>query len=162
MESTLLLDTAAWDLVLDANGTSAVANEPYALAQDAASAIKTFLGECYWDTTIGIPYLTEILAKNPSIALLKATFVAAALTVPDVASAECFLTSITARGVAGQVQVRSAARKAAFMIFSMRSRGFISSPLCTRLSALNSEPRLYRDYPRLSKAEIRWLMSSLF
>jgi hypothetical protein len=30
---TLLLDTVAWDLVLDVNGNIAVADEPYALAQ---------------------------------------------------------------------------------------------------------------------------------
>lgn len=107
--STLLLDTAAWDLVLDANGDIAVATEPYSLAQDAASAIRTFLGECYWDTTIGVPYLTDILGRNPSIALLKALLVDAAETVPGVASAECFITALSARSVSGQVQVTSQA-----------------------------------------------------
>lgn len=107
MSSTLLLDTLAWDLVLDANGNIAVAAEPYALAQDAASAIKTFLGEVYWDTTIGVPYLEQILGKNPSLALLKALFVQAARTVPGVADARCFLSAMNARGVSGQVQVTS-------------------------------------------------------
>jgi hypothetical protein len=36
--------------VLDAEGNIAVASEPYSLAQDAASAIKTFAGEVFWDT----------------------------------------------------------------------------------------------------------------
>ena len=60
---TLLLDVAAWDLVQDALGNIAVATEPYSLAQDAASAIKTFLGECYLDTTYGIAY-GLILGRN--------------------------------------------------------------------------------------------------
>lgn len=107
MASTLLLDTVAWDLVLDANGNIAVADEPYSLAQDAASAIKTFLGECWWDTTVGIPYLQQILGKRPSPAVLNAQFVAAAKTVPDVKSAVVVITQITDRSVAGQVQVTS-------------------------------------------------------
>lgn len=108
MAATILLDTVAWDLVLDVNGNIAVAREPYSLAQDAASAIKTFLGEVYFDTTIGIPYLTAILGKSPSLTLLKAQFEAAALTVPDVASAQCFIAAITDRELSGQVQVTSA------------------------------------------------------
>jgi hypothetical protein len=108
MPATMLLDRAAWDLVLDANGNIAVAAEPYSLAQDAASAIKTFLGECYFDTTVGVPWLTQILGKNVPIALLKQQLVDAALTVPDVASAQVFFTSTAGRFVQGQVQVTQA------------------------------------------------------
>lgn len=109
MPDTLLLDTLAWDLVLDAEGNIAVASEPYALAQDAASAIKVFRGEAYWDTAIGVPYLTQILGRQPSITLMKALFVAEAETVPGVAQAKCFLTSLSNRTVAGQIQVTSEA-----------------------------------------------------
>lgn len=102
---TLLLDTQTWDLVLDVNGNIAKASEPYSLAQDAASAIKTFLGEVYFDTSLGINYQSEILAKNPPLGLLKARLAAAALTVPGVATAVCFLTAVAGRIVSGQVQV---------------------------------------------------------
>lgn len=107
--STLLLDRVTWDLVLDADNNIAVASAPYSLAQDAASAIKTFLGEAYWDTLLGVPYLTEILGKNPSPTLLKALFSAAAETVLGVASAQCFLTAFDGRSLSGQVQVTSEA-----------------------------------------------------
>lgn len=107
--NTILLDLTTWDLVLDSAGNIAVAAEPYSLAQDAASAIKTFLGEVYWDSTIGVPYMTEILGKNPPLSLLKQQFVAAALTVPDVAAAKCFITEISSRGLTGQIQVTSRA-----------------------------------------------------
>lgn len=91
---------------MDANGNIAVATEPYSLAQDAASAIKTFAGECYFDTTIGVPYLSRIFTGNPpSVSTLKQLLVTAALTVPGVASATVFLTSANARGISGQVQV---------------------------------------------------------
>lgn len=106
MAATLLLDTVSWDLTVDASGNMAVANEPYALAQDAASAIKTFLGECYWDTTVGVPYKT-ILGKKPPLALLKQQLIDAAKTVPNVVSARVFIASLTDRSLTGQVQVIS-------------------------------------------------------
>ena len=107
MTSTLLLDTDSWDLTTDGFGNIAVASEPYALAQDAASAIKTFLGECYYDKTIGVPYLTQILGQNPSLALVKQQLIDAALTVPGIAAAQVFISSFSNRVLSGQVQVVS-------------------------------------------------------
>ena len=108
MASTLLLDRSAWDLVLDALGNIAVATEPYSLAQDAASAIKTFVGECYWDTTQGIDYLKLVFkGPPPSIGTLKRLFINAALTVTDVAAAQCFIQQASARQLIGQIQVTS-------------------------------------------------------
>lgn len=107
MPTTLLLDVSTWDLVVDAKGNIALASEPYALAQDAASACKTFLGECYWDTTVGVPLQQEILGHAPSVSLLKQRMVAAARTVPGVQSARFFLTAIDQRGLSGQLQVAS-------------------------------------------------------
>ena len=108
--ATIALDPEAWDLTLDASGNIALLAAPDSLAQDAASAIKTFAGECYWDTTVGVPYLTQILAPPPpqpppSLALLKQQFTEAALTVPGVAAAQVFITSFTNREISGQVQV---------------------------------------------------------
>jgi hypothetical protein len=105
MASTLLLDAVLWDLVLDANGNIAVADEPYSLAQDAASAIKTFLGECYWDTTVGVPYLQRIFGKSPPLNYIKTQMVSAAETVPGVLSAQVFIISLTNRVLKAQVQV---------------------------------------------------------
>lgn len=102
---TLLLDTVAWDLVLDAFGNIAVASDPYSQAQDAASAIRLFEGELFYDTTQGIPYWTSILGRTPPIALMKVKFVDAALSVPGVVQAQCFIAGITNRRVTGQVQL---------------------------------------------------------
>ena len=112
--ATITLDSATWDLELDASGNIAMTSAPDSLAQDAASAIKTFLGECYWDTTVGVPYLTQILGPPPpqappSLALLKQQFINAALTVPGVAAAQVFISGFSNRSIAGQVQVVSAA-----------------------------------------------------
>jgi hypothetical protein len=107
---TLLLDTVAWDLVLDASGNIAVATEPYSLAQDAASAIRTFLGECYLDTTVGVDWLGLILGQAPPLQLLKQLLANAAKTVQDVdpGSVLIFITAVSGRNVSGQVQVTSA------------------------------------------------------
>lgn len=103
---SLLLDAVEWDLVKDASGNIAVASDPYALAQNASSAIRLFQGELWYDTTQGVPYFQSFLGKRPNVALIRAKFVAAALTVPGVASALVFISSINDRGVRGQVQVK--------------------------------------------------------
>lgn len=102
---TLLLSPLTWDLMKDSAGNIAVAADPYSLAQDAASAIKLFLSELWFDTTQGVPYFTELFGEQPNIALMKAKFADAALTVPGVVSAAVFITSIIGRNVQGQVQV---------------------------------------------------------
>ena len=89
--STLLLDTQTWDLVLDASGHIAVAAPPYALAQSVACAARTWLGEVWYDTTVGVPY-DQILGQRPPAALVQASMVAAAMSVPGVLKAQCILT----------------------------------------------------------------------
>jgi len=103
-QNTLLLDTQAWDLVLDSNGNIALASPPYAVAQDVASAIRTFLGELWYDTTQGVPYWQQLLGQNPTISQIAAAFNQAALTVPGVATANTVITSISGREASRQVQ----------------------------------------------------------
>lgn len=105
---TILLDQLSGDLVLDISNNIAVAESPYALAQDAASAIKLFEGELYYDVTKGVPYFTAILGKLPPIALIKQHLADAALTVPGVTSARVFLTAVSNRTLSGQVQISDA------------------------------------------------------
>ena len=106
MPSTLLLDTQTWDLVVDNYGNIAVADEPYALAQDAASACRLFRGELWYDTSQGVPYWQAILGQMPPLAYIKAQLAAAASSVPNVRSAQVFIANITQdRLVSGQVQI---------------------------------------------------------
>ncbi len=109
MAATLLLDRATWDLVSDTAGNIAVATNPYQLAQDAASAIKLFQGELWYDTSKGVPYWAQILGYRPPISLVKAKLVAAALTVPGVVAATCYISEFTGRVVHGQVHVTDSA-----------------------------------------------------
>lgn len=106
--STLLLDTASWDLTVDASGNIAVAGPPYSLAQDAASQIKLYLGELFYDVDQGVPYFQEILGKFPSLSYLKAQLVQAAKLVPGVTAAAVFITAVADRNVSGQVQITDA------------------------------------------------------
>lgn len=102
---TLLLDTDRWDLVLDASGNIAMATNPYALAQDAASAVRLFQGELWYDTTQGVPYFEQILGQYPPIEFMRAQCVAAAMSVPEVVSATVYFTAVVGRALGGQVQI---------------------------------------------------------
>ncbi len=102
---TLLLDRTAWDLVVDASGDIAVASDPYSKAQDAASAVRLFQGELYYDTTKGVPYFGQILGLAPPLNYMRQKFVDAAKTVPGVVAAAAFISSFVGRKVSGQVQV---------------------------------------------------------
>jgi len=124
--NTIFLDPNAWDLTKDSFGNIAMSTDGYALAQDAASAIRTVKGEVYYDTTLGIPYFQQILGFSPPVSLMKAYFVQAALTVPEVATAVCFIASIANRQVTGQVQVRTARGQLA-------AANFVQSPAVTEL-----------------------------
>jgi len=108
MANTLLLDLDNWDLVIDSAGNIAMASNPYSMAQDVASACKTFLGEVYYDTTMGIPYWENVLGQLPPINVLQQYFVNQALTVPGVVSARCVINSFTDRSISGQVRFTDA------------------------------------------------------
>ena len=107
--STLCLDVGTWDLFPDASGNIAMAAPPYAVAQDVASAIRTFLGDCYYDQTIGIPYFAKILGQTPPLSLFKEYMQNAALTVPSVISATCVVESFLARAIKGHVSFTDSA-----------------------------------------------------
>lgn len=102
---TLLLAQDTWDLVIDVNGNLAIASEPYAQAQDVASAVRTQLGDLWYDTTTGIPYTPEIFGEPVRLQFVRQQVEAAALTVPGVTAARCVFASLRDRILTGQVQV---------------------------------------------------------
>lgn len=103
MSTSLLLEPATWDLTVDVDGNIAVASDPYSYAQDVACACRLVRGELYYDTTQGVPYW-QILGKLPPLQFIKNAYVTAAMTVPGIVAAKCFITSIVDRVVRGQVQ----------------------------------------------------------
>ena len=101
--TTLFLNPKTWDLALDAEGNIAYAIEPYAKAQDVASAIRLFKGELYYDTEKGIPYFDETFGKKQSLALYQYRLEQAALSVSGVVSAKATIESREGRIVAGAI-----------------------------------------------------------
>jgi hypothetical protein len=101
--NTLFLDTATWDLCLDTSRNIAVASDPYAIAQGVANACRTFLGEVWYDTTVGIPYFTDVLGQIPPLSLIKAHLEQAAMTVDGVVEAKSIITGYSARQLSGQI-----------------------------------------------------------
>lgn len=102
---TLLLDRTLWDVVLDSAGNIAVAAEPYAIAQDVASATRLFRGELWYDTAPGVPYFEQILGHSPPLGLLKSELIKAARTVPLVDTVKVFVSAAQGREIIGQIQV---------------------------------------------------------
>lgn len=105
MADTLLLDQAQWDLVLDIGGNIALASEPYSIAQDVSSAIRTFKGDIWYDTDSGIPYFERVLGQTPSMQYLRSQIEAAALTVPNVVKAQCVFAKVENRLLRGQCKI---------------------------------------------------------
>lgn len=81
------LDTESWDIMMDGKGNIAITANPYAVAQDAACACSTFLGECWYDTTLGIPFYEQILGRWPGTQLINSKLQSEALKLPYVQQA---------------------------------------------------------------------------
>ena len=103
MFNTMLLDRAAWDLVLDSAANIAMARPPYALEQDVASAVQLYLGELWYQGSKGIPYFDEVLGHLPPLSLLTGLIERQALTVSGVVSAQCIVATYNDRQVTGQI-----------------------------------------------------------
>lgn len=102
--NTLLLTTDTWDLCLDAAGNIAVASEPYSVAQDVASAVRVFLGDCWYNKSAGIPYFQSVLGQRPPLQQLKQWIIIQALLVPGCTNPSVYISSISNRQVTGQIQ----------------------------------------------------------
>jgi hypothetical protein len=101
----MLLDPGTWDLLTDARGDWAAAAAPYAVAQDAASEARTFLGEVFYDTTRGVPY-QQILGISPApVEFTRSRINSAAALVPGVVKSRTFFTAFNGRKISGQIQV---------------------------------------------------------
>lgn len=101
---TLLLDRTLWDLIIDSSGSIAMASNPYAIAQNVACAVKVFQGEAWFDTSLGVPYIPDILGG-----FIPSDFVALAnveaMKVPEVSAVNTVISAFDGKVVTGQIQV---------------------------------------------------------
>lgn len=108
MANTLPLNLDIWDLELDAAGNLNLTTPDASIAQDVASAIRTFLGECWYDTTLGLPYFGTILGQYPPPSLIISKIEQAALTIATVLTVKVVGLGLTAQRVlTGTVVVTS-------------------------------------------------------
>src|SRR6185312_17504381 len=107
MAKTLPLD-GGWDVILDPAGNWLLANPDSSIAQDVASAIRTFLGECWYDSTLGLPYFEQILGQRPPRSLVVSKIQREALRIPDVATAAVTLLGLKDRALTGVLQITRA------------------------------------------------------
>ena len=114
---TLLLDSVSWDLTTDIKNNIAVASDPYSQAQDAASAMRLFQGELWYDTTRGLPYWLKVFSGIQPLSLVRSLFIAQAKFVPGVVSVSCFFTAFINRQLRGQVQIKTSTGSTATTVF---------------------------------------------
>jgi hypothetical protein len=81
----LQCDPLTRDLVLTRGDLTLVSGVP-AIRQAVEFAMRSFRGEWFLDTSAGVPYFQQVLVKGANINALKATFSAAVLAVPGIAS----------------------------------------------------------------------------
>jgi hypothetical protein len=117
IQNTLLLDQTAWDLVLDINGDIALAGTPYSYAQDVASAVRTFIGECWYNTSLGLPYWQKILGELPPLGYIEQKISTQSLTIPNIIRAEVAILSFIDREIKGVILITDADSNPAIVSF---------------------------------------------
>lgn len=96
-----------WDIFSDASGQIALVSGAYAIAQNAANAVRLFKNDAYLAQTRGIPHFKIELGKAPAIAapILRTRIRETVLNVNGVTGAEVDLTfDESGRVMGGEVQ----------------------------------------------------------
>lgn len=107
MANTIPLHPDTWDIYLDANGNLELTNPDSSIAQDVASAVRTFEGECWYDTTLGMPYFQSILGKSPPNSLVVSNIRDQALTINGVNSVNVVGVGLNGRNLKGVIVLNS-------------------------------------------------------
>ncbi len=72
-----------WDLVTDATDLLLV-DAAEAIGQHLAQRLKTFAGEWFLDLRVGVPYLQQVLVKNPDPVVLDSIFKSEIINTPGI------------------------------------------------------------------------------
>lgn len=97
----LAIDASTNDLYLASDGSLATVTDAEAVGQHAKQRLSTFAGEWAYDTTCGVPWLSQILGKGYDPALAEAVVKAEILDTDGVTEITSFSVSFdkTSRGV---------------------------------------------------------------
>ena len=83
MAVDLALNVKSWDLVIK-NGDFLLIDNAERINQQIGITLKFWLGEWFLNTSLGIPYRTRILVKDPNLPQIAALFRLAIAKVPGV------------------------------------------------------------------------------
>lgn len=103
MNSLKLSDN--WDLALSVGGNMATASGVERIVQDVACYERVFLGEGWYDTEVGIPYLLRELADLPPAGLVRERANRRGLEAPGVIAVNTELTEFSNRTLHGIIHV---------------------------------------------------------
>lgn len=100
---SLPLKTDAWDIYLNSNGDMFLADNDSSIAQDVASSVRTFSGECWYNTTLGMPYFESIFGKNPPQSFVVDNIKTQAFTIVEVNSVNVLGVGLVDRTLKGVI-----------------------------------------------------------
>lgn len=83
----IALNAATHDIIINEDDIMFI-DDAERVAQQIKIQLMTFLGEWFLDTTHGVPYLEQILVKNPDGNIIEAILRSQILKVPDVVSVD--------------------------------------------------------------------------
>lgn len=90
---SLYLNPDNWDIELDGKGNLRTTDNPYACAQDVATACSTLRGECIYNATAGIPYFENIMGVQPGAGAVQTYLENEAMRLPYIAQASATVIS---------------------------------------------------------------------
>lgn len=106
MSLTLPLKTT-WDIYLNAAGDLFLADQDSSIAQDVASSVKTFEGECWYNNTLGMPYFQAIFGRAPPNSFVVDNIKKQAFTIDDVVSVNVQGIGLKNRNVSGVIVINA-------------------------------------------------------
>lgn len=86
MNSDLALSVSSHDLVFAENGDLIIISGAEQVAQQIKCKLRFWLGEWFLDSRKGVPYLDNILVKNPNLQQIRSIFRTQILGVAGVSS----------------------------------------------------------------------------
>ena len=107
MANTIPLHPDTWDIYLDANGNLELTDPDSSIAQDVASSVRTFEGECWYNNTLGMPYFQAIFGKSPPNSLVVSNIRDQAFTIVGVNTVNVVGVGLQGRTIRGVIVINA-------------------------------------------------------
>lgn len=107
MALSIPLKTDVWDIYLDSNGDMFLGDNDSSIAQDVASSVRTFEGECWYNNTLGMPYFQSIFGQNPPSSFVIDNIKTQAFTIDGVNSINVLGVGLQDRDLKGVIVINA-------------------------------------------------------